>query len=174
MDTPSNPPRRRTSRRKRRRSRTLQALAGLWSEWRVEIAIAILLSLGTFLLVERMQIRRTILVGLKKALEGLGSLADGAFDSVASSLRNASISDVIGFIVLAVALVLVVRRARWRLMTMSRFTERKCPRCGGDLHRIHRRWRDRLLNRFLPVRRYQCKERDCRWHGLRTGRSQHD
>jgi hypothetical protein len=160
--------------RKTRRSWVLRAVANLWSKWKVEIAAIILLAVGIFLLVEKMQIRRTLIDGLQRALKGLSNLAGGTSDRLASFLSGATLSDLVGLAMVLVAIAFVIWRTRWRLTTMPRFTERKCPRCGGELHRIHRRWRDRVLNCFVPVRRYQCKNQDCRWRGLRVGRSRHE
>ncbi len=69
--------------------------------------------------------------------------------------------------------ILLGWRVRWRFMHTSRFIELTCPRCGNDLHRIHRRAGDRMLNLFVPVRRYQCKNRDCLWRGLKVATHQH-
>jgi hypothetical protein len=41
-----------------------------------------------------------------------------------------------------------------------------CPACGGrSLAVIHRRPIDHLVSRFYPIRRYRCRNRDCRWEG---------
>jgi hypothetical protein len=40
-----------------------------------------------------------------------------------------------------------------------------CPMCGGPLRRIHRRFIDRVLSLFRPVRRYRCPQPTCRWEG---------
>ena len=40
-----------------------------------------------------------------------------------------------------------------------------CPRCGGPLERIRRRWVDRLLSLLIPVRRYHCYSMGCNWTG---------
>jgi hypothetical protein len=42
-----------------------------------------------------------------------------------------------------------------------------CPSCGRrTLAVIHRRPGDRLISRFQPVRRYLCRNKDCRWEGI--------
>lgn len=43
-------------------------------------------------------------------------------------------------------------------------TRRCCPRCGGVVHRAHRRGHDRLVGLFRDVRRYRCTK--CPWEGL--------
>ncbi len=42
----------------------------------------------------------------------------------------------------------------------------KCPRCGSSIRRSRRSRGEKILGFFLPVRRYQCNQYDCRWSGL--------
>lgn len=46
-----------------------------------------------------------------------------------------------------------------------------CPRCGGSVERIRRRWTDRLISLVLPVRRYRCHALMCGWKGRLRVRS---
>jgi hypothetical protein len=146
----------------------------MWSEWRVELFVALLVAVGVFLLVEQMNIRQTLIGWLRAAVEAASSLTGRLGQRVAEMVRDRSFSDLVGIVLLAAAVIFALGRLRWRLLTLTRFSERACPRCESDLHRIHRRPGDRLLNLFVPVRRYQCKNRDCRWRGIRTGRSHLD
>jgi len=158
----------RSSRHRARQSRARQLVAHLWSEWRVEILVLLLVALAVFLLVEQMQIRQTLLVWLRQAFQALGDLGGGIRQWLVGFVQNTTLSDLTGYALLLIALAFVVWRTRWRLMTIPRFTESKCPYCGSDLHRIHRRWRDRVLGLYVPLRRYRCGNRDCRWEGLRV------
>jgi hypothetical protein len=40
-----------------------------------------------------------------------------------------------------------------------------CPRCRGPARRVPRQTLDKLLDLFVPVRRYRCIRQDCRWEG---------
>ncbi len=40
-----------------------------------------------------------------------------------------------------------------------------CPDCGGYTFRVRRRYIDRLISLFKPVRRYQCQDYNCMWRG---------
>ena len=42
---------------------------------------------------------------------------------------------------------------------------KRCPKCRGEVRRVHRRVRDRILNLVKPVRRYRCRNSHCRWEG---------
>jgi len=41
----------------------------------------------------------------------------------------------------------------------------RCPRCEGPVIRVRRRFVDRLLSRFVPLRRYRCPRFGCSWEG---------
>jgi hypothetical protein len=173
MATVPTPPGSKDRKRRNRRTRfsflvTFQR--GL-REWWVEIVIALLVILAVFLLVERMNIRQTLyalLVGLVAGLEDtIGSLIQNARDFI----RDTTLSDLTAYVLLLVVFGLIAWRVRQRLMTQPRFAGAKCPRCGSDLRRIRRRWRDRVVNLYVPVRRYQCRAAECTWHGLRVMRS---
>jgi hypothetical protein len=41
-----------------------------------------------------------------------------------------------------------------------------CPACTGNLERIARRWPDRMLSLWVPVRRYRCTAQTCGWQGV--------
>jgi hypothetical protein len=40
-----------------------------------------------------------------------------------------------------------------------------CPRCRGEVRRVHRRLSDRVVNLVRPIHRYRCKSSHCRWEG---------
>jgi hypothetical protein len=90
---------------------------------------------------------------------------------VISYVQRITLSDLVAYVLLFGAVSLAMWRTRRRLMTPSRYTALACPRCGGEVHRIHRRWYDRLLDLYVPVRRYQCKDPECCWRGLRVKHS---
>ncbi len=173
MSTPETPPepKRRRRKRGRRSRRRLETLDRIWQDWWVEIVVAVLVLLAVFLLVEQMDIRETLFAWIVGVFDGLGDAGQGLVEGVKRFVRNTTLSDLIAYTLILVVLGLAVWRIRWRLLNSPRFTEQACPACGGDIHRIHRRTRDRLVNLFVPVRRYQCKDPDCPWHGLRVGKS---
>jgi hypothetical protein len=167
-------PERRVRRRRRQPKKRLATLRSIWREWRVEIVIVLLTMLAIFFLVERMNIRQTLFAWWVSLLKGLENLVTDLIRGVTDLVRNTTVSDLTAYVLLFVVAGLGFWRLRQRLMTRTRFTEPRCPRCGSDLHRIRRRWRDRVANVFVPVRRYQCKNGECGWRGLRVRRSQHD
>lgn len=163
-----------TSPSETRQPRVTGLLARFWSEWRVEVLIGLIVLLAVFLLVEQMQIRQTLLGWLRQGLQVLETSGGKLAHGVVSFVRSTTLSDLTAYVLLLIALFVVIWRVRWRLLTMPRFTGRDCPGCGGPLHRVHRRPVDRIVNLFVPVARYRCKNRDCAWHGLRVRKARHE
>jgi len=137
-------PRKDARQRTRRQSRVRRLLARAWNEWRIEITIGLIVALAIFLLVERLQIRQGLLGWLNAGLQGLGHLFRVAADAVARFIQTTTLSDLLGYTLLLVALFVVLWRTRWRLMNAARLAGSKCPGCGRRISRIHRRWYDRL------------------------------
>jgi hypothetical protein len=40
-----------------------------------------------------------------------------------------------------------------------------CPRCGGPISRIPRRFVDRIISMVRPVQRFRCRSFTCQWIG---------
>ena len=157
-----------SSERRARKSSVADLLARIWSNWRVEVVIVAVVALGVFLLVERMEIRQTFLAWARQGYQTATHLLGDMLRELEAVVQRATISDLTGLALLVIALAVVTWRIRWRLLRTPRYTVRACPRCGEELRRTHRRRRDRILNLYLPVRRYRCRNRDCRWDGLRV------
>jgi hypothetical protein len=161
-------------RRKHRRSGAFAPVRAIWRRWWVEILVGALVVVAVFLLVEKMSIRATLYAWLLKLLDGLQSLAVGTGRGIAAAIQRTTLSDLVGCALLITAAGLIVWRTRQRLMSAARFTALKCPACGSELHRVRRQWYHRVLNIYVPVRRYQCKNRDCQWRGLRVRTGRYD
>lgn len=123
--------------------------------------------LGIFLVVERLNIRRSLFNWLTVALRGLERSAMGAATGVANFISNSTTSDVIGYVLILGALIAIVLRLRWRLLRNTALTTIRCPACNGEVHRVHRHRLDHLVSAFVPVRRYRCTNRECLWDGIR-------
>jgi hypothetical protein len=136
--------------------------------------VALLIATAVFLLFERMDIRQTLLTGARSLLTGLVGLLDRGIELVTDFVLGTSLSHLIAYVLIVGVVGLVAWRLRWRLVTSPGLTEQACPRCGSDLRRIRRRSRDRLIDVFVPVGRYQCSNRDCRWRGLRVRESRYE
>jgi hypothetical protein len=137
--------------------------------YRFEIIWLGIVAVGIFLVVERLNVRGLLSAWLRRgsaaALGGVGRLGS----VVGTFLARTTLSDVVGFLLVLGALVTIALRLRWRLIHNPNLSLLRCPRCDGQIHRVHRRAVDRLICFFVPVRRYRCSNDECRWHGLRVG-----
>jgi hypothetical protein len=116
-----------------------------------------------------MSIRQTL-------VEGLRRLSQGARDMVLMPiawLEQMTASDLLAVFLIVTVVVLVLWRQKQRMVKSTRLTRLACPDCGGEIHRIRRHWYDRVIALYVPVRRYQCKDHDCQWRGLRVHRSRY-
>ena len=143
----------------------------IWREYRFELILGLLMLLGVFLLVERFNIRQTVWLWLSSAGQALSEGARTAMVGAFNFLANRTVSDLTGLGLIVVGAGLLVWRTRRRVIRSPAWSDKACPQCGNELHRIHRARGDRLIGFFLPVRRYQCKNPDCGWSGLRINSS---
>jgi hypothetical protein len=141
-------------------------------DYKVEIGGVVVAALGVFLLVERMNIRAALFGWLRNFLEATVSSLIRLGDSATNLLAQLTVSDLIGALLILGAVGALSWRVRWRLMRSVSLSTLRCPKCGGSLHRVHRRFLDRAISRFVPVRRYRCSNHECHWNGLRVGKSQ--
>jgi hypothetical protein len=137
-------------------------------EYRIELVAVLMALLGIFLLVERMQIRVTILRIILLAWRTLSGTVGAVVREVIYRILHITVSDLIGLVLLVLSIVIVLWRVRMRVL--QRLTGSACPVCGGELRRSRRDWMDRLLSLLLPVAPYRCRNEECRWEGLRVRR----
>ena len=137
--------------------------------YRFEIIWLIIVALGIFLIFERLNIRSSLTAwlgrGAAATLRGVGHLGE----AVAAFLARTTVSDAVGLALILGALLAIALRVRWRLVRNPAYTTVRCPKCDGKIHMVHRHTVDRLINLYVPVRRYRCANAECRWYGLRIG-----
>ncbi len=139
-----------------------------WRKYRFEILWVAAVALGIFLLFERLNIRASLMRWLRAAARFLLQGADRLSEGVVEFLSRTTLSDAVAYALILGAIAALALRVRWRLQHTPRYTDLKCPQCGGDIHRIHRTTVDHLISAFVPVRRYRCANRECGWKGRRV------
>jgi hypothetical protein len=150
-------------------------IARLWREMPELFWLALAIA-GFVLFTAYSQIRYAMDRAASQAANAVGPRAHSLTDKIAAFFNDLSPAEIIGFILLLIALIAIAYRLRWRVTHSKSLTQLSCPRCGGDIHRVHRHTADRIINLFVPVRRYRCWNEACTWSGLRvtassTGRS---
>lgn len=136
-------------------------------QYAFEIVWVAIVGLGIFLIFERMNIRKSLFRWLslvaQRLLRGAGQLGD----TVVGWLAATTLSDAIGIALVLGALLVLFLRVRSRWLNNPALSTLRCPKCQGPIHRVHRTRLDHLINRIVPVQRYCCADRACRWQGLR-------
>jgi hypothetical protein len=137
--------------------------------YRFEVIWLAIVAVAVFLIFEPWHIRRWLSWQLTHIVSYARRFIEQLVGRIADFLAQAAFSDTIGFLLLLVALVMIAWRVRWRLLRNPAYTTVRCPKCDGTIHVIHRHTVDRLINLYVPVRRYRCANAECRWCGLRIG-----
>jgi hypothetical protein len=142
-------------------------IARLWREM-PELFWLALAAVGLALLTAYSQIRAAIIRAADQASHAVTPRAHSLTDKIVAFFSDLSPAEIIGFILLLIALIAIAYRLRWRVTHSKSLTQMVCPRCGGEIHRVHRHIADRIVNWFVPVRRYRCWNETCAWSGIRV------
>ena len=140
----------------------------LLRRYRFELIWLSVVLLGIFLIVERMSIRVTLFRWVREGFSASRIWIDSFARGLGHLITHVTLSDAIGYLLILGALVAIALRVRWRLVHAPSLSGARCPQCDGEIHRVHRRFRDLIIGLFVPVRRYRCSNRECRWQGLRV------
>lgn len=157
----------------RRKRKPENRLKSFFRKYSFEILWVVIIAAGVFLLFEQLNIRPTLRRWLEAAIGGGERGAGTLRVDLARFLSRLSLSDKVGLILVILALLAMALRMRWRLMHTASLTKLACPRCGSTMHRSHRHLLDRVISAYVPVRRYRCSSKTCRWHGLRVYSGSH-
>ena len=127
-----------------------------------EITIVILIIIGGFLLVEKSDVSAIVAAWIKNSFQfivnGFANLVRGSFNFLASF----ETSDIVGILLILLALHLIFLRARKRVINNYGDVYR-CPHCEHDkLQRVKRLFWHKFLGTifFIRIKHYECK--DCK------------
>ena len=140
-------------------------------EYNYEITIVVLIALGIFLLVEDLEIKHYMYLGLRWFLFSIGDIIKGIRDNVILLLEKDlfELSDLVGISLILFALHLAAKR--WRDREIERYPDiKECPNCGGKLQRVQRTPKQKIIS-FLyvaQVKHYSC--RSCTYAGIKMSK----
>ena len=143
----------------------------LWDYW-VEFAALLVVVAGILLVVLDFDLLKRIGSTLRQSWSALGGWEVRFYTWLQGYIARFGLGDLMGWLLVFFGLAFVVWRGRHHFYRSAYWRAVNCPRCGSELHRIHRTTWDRFLSRtlLLGARRYQCKNPDCGWSGLRERR----
>lgn len=144
---------------KKRNKNSRGFFSTLLEEYRFELTVTFLFSLGLFLLMEDMEIKEFVWKGVRSFARFIADSLNSLLTSIVTAIRSVQNSDIVGIILIFTAGVLVINRIRIR--TISRMVlPDDCPKCHAAFHRIHRTFWHRIIELFLVarVKHYRCKK----------------
>jgi hypothetical protein len=122
-----------------------------------EITVLGLLGLGIFLLLEELEIKAMVYDFMVRNGRGVLTYIRSTGRSVWEWIRQVKTSNMVGFSLIVMAIVLVAAKLRHRAFKRHAHIT-ACPVCGADLYRIRCRFVHRLLELVLWLRitHYAC------------------
>jgi hypothetical protein len=141
-------------------------------EYRVEVFALVIAVLGLLMVLQRHKIEPWLKTASSQLIAAAGQLNESLRVSVPQFIASLTPMTIAGVIIVLAMVAFVVWRIRYRFFNSERFKATVCPKCGSEIHRIHRSLFDRFLTwTLLPfARRYGCENPDCNWTGLRRRR----
>ena len=138
----------------------------IFREYGLEFLAFISVATGIFLVINEFSIRHALQLAYYRAIMRLESWMQNASTG---GLGQFSTNDLLGWLLFVGGLIVIIWRGRYHFLQSEYWKAANCPKCGSGLHRIHRTSWDRFLSHTLlrEARRYQCKNPECGWSGLR-------
>jgi len=143
---------------KKRNGTLKQKPKSFLKKYNFEIKIIFLFTLGVFLLIEDLEIKKYLFLFLKKIIYLIRDYAIQLRDFIIQLVQQFEVSDLVGISIIIYVLFLI--GDRWRDKMINRLTSlNHCPKCKGDLHRIKRQWNHKVMSYiyFVKIKYYQCK-----------------
>ena len=126
------------SQRVRKRKRIKNNYKPLYKEYNFEILVLGLFALGFFLLWEKWKIKTIFWKFVTNLVRIIVTFVRDVSVSIGNLISGVETSDLIGIILILVAFILVLNRARLRIINHHP-NLLSCPNCEGDLKRTHRK-----------------------------------
>ena len=146
----------------------------IFREYWLEFVALGIVGTGVFLVVKEFSLREALRLAYHNAIAFLGNSADRAVTGMLNYFAHFSLSDLLGAFLVLAGLAFIIWRGQYHFYRSAYWKAVNCPKCGSELHRIHRTSWDRFLSRTLlrGARHYQCKNQECGWSGLRQQREE--
>lgn len=127
-----------------------------------ELVALTILSLGIFLLVERLEIKLLVYRALVQWVGMVARAASSAWVAISSVLTRLKGSNLVGIVFVAIALMMIAYSLRLRAIARHPDlpADKDCPRCHREIHRLPRRRMERVMELLLwiRIRRYGCSQ----------------
>ena len=151
--------------RTRKRKRIKESRISYYQEYNFEILVLGLFALGFFLLWEKWNIKAIAWRAVTSSALSIITFLRNISVRIGEIVSGVETSDIIGIVLILIALVLVMNRARNRIID-NHPNLSSCPKCDTDLRRTHRKTKHKIQSLFLSckIKRYKC--RSCSFDGI--------
>ena len=149
----------------RKRIKNKIHIESFYKKYNFEILVLGLLTLGFFLLWEKWKIKNIFWNFVTSIANFIVVTIRNIAVKFGNVISKVETSDIIGIVLILAAFLLILNRARMRIIR-SHPSLISCPKCKGDLHRSHRKIKHKILAVFLlcVIKRYKCRK--CSFDGV--------
>ena len=151
--------------KRRKRKRIKSDGKTFYQEYNFEILILLLFGLGFFLLWEKWNIKSLVWSGITNTALFVITFLRNVSVRIGSLLSGVETSDLIGIILILIAIVLILNRTRIRIIERHPNLT-SCPKCDAGLRRVHRKT-NHIIQGFVifcKIKRFKC--RSCSFDGV--------
>ena len=151
--------------KRRKRKRIKSDSKTFFQEYNFEILVLGLFALGFFLLWEKWNIKSIAWRAITSSALNIITFLRNISVRVGDIISGVETSDIIGIVLILIAFILVLNRARNRIID-NHPNLSSCPKCDTDLRRTHRETKHKIQSWFLicRIKRYKC--RSCSFDGI--------
>jgi hypothetical protein len=151
--------------KRRKRKRIKSDGKTFYQEYNFEILILGLFTLGFFLLWEKWNIKSLVWSSITSIALFVITFLRNVSVRIGSLLSGVETSDLIGIILILIAIALVLNRTRLRIIERHPNLT-SCPKCDAGLRRVHRKTKHIIQGFvfFCKIKRFKC--RSCSFDGV--------
>ena len=153
------------SQRKYKRKKIKSEGKTFYQEYNFEILILGLFGLGFFLLWERWNIKTLVWSTTTSIILSVVTFIRNISVRVGNLVSGVETSDLIGIILILIGIILILHRARNRIID-NHPNLTSCPKCDAGLRRVHRKTKHLMQGLFFlcKIKRFKC--RSCSFDGI--------
>jgi len=149
----------------KKRKRIYKTKKSFYKNYIFELFVLGLFLLGFFLLWERWHIKSIVWGFITNVVRIFVDLISDIAVQIGKTIVKVETSDLIGIILILVAVILILNRTRLRIIR-NHPSLSSCFKCEGDLRRTQRKMKHKLLELllFCKIKRYSCRK--CSFEGI--------
>ena len=153
------------SQKRRKRKRIKSDSKTFFREYNFEILVLGLFTLGFFLLWEKWNIKTFVWRSTTSIVLSVVTFIRDISVRVGNLISGVETSDLIGIILILIGIILILHRARNRIVD-NHPNLTSCPKCDAGLRRVHRKT-NHIIQGFVifcKIKRFKCKS--CSFDGV--------